>query len=246
MVLTIHHMGISQSERIIWLCEELGIEYKLIKHVRDPVLAPTSLKINGNDTGKAPFIEDPESGITLAESGAIVEYILARNATGELGGYLGEKKLAKKYGEKGYVDYIYWFHYANAGLQPAMMGSMFLDLVSLDNDDRTKTWADQRLHATLKHVDDRLAEAKWLAGDDFTAADIMVVYSLTTQRYFGPKVSYKGYANIVRFLGDVKERPAYGRAMEKGDPEMRLLLGEEPPVKTLVEAGGVGSDVWKK
>lgn len=246
MVLTLHHMGISQSERIVFLCEELGIDYKLVKHNREPVLSPETLKsLPGNETGKAPFIEDPEAGVTLSESGAIVEYILAKNAKGELGGSPSEKKLDKKYGDKGYVDYIYWFHYANAGLQPAMLGSMFLNLSALPKDDQTKAWASQRLHATIKHIDDRLNNNKWLAGEDFTAADIMTVYCLTTQRYFGPQVSFKKYPNIVRYLGDIGKRPAYQKAMEKGDPEMKLVLGEEPP-KSIIEAGGVPSDVWKK
>ncbi|KAF1956829.1 glutathione S-transferas-like protein [Byssothecium circinans] len=246
MVLTVHHLGISQSERIVFLCEELSIDYKLVKHTRDPILAPASLKIKGNETGKAPFIEDPEAGVTLSESGAIVEYILARNAAGELGGYRGEKKLSKKYGEKGYVDYIYWFHYANAGLLPAFTVVIFLELSALPKNDQTKEMAYQQLHASLKHVDERLGKAKWLAGDDFTAADIMVVYSLTTLRYYGPAVSFKDYRNIMRYLKDIGARPAYQRAMEKGDPEMKLLLGEDAPEKTLLEDGGIKSDVWKK
>ena len=74
MVLTVHHLGISQSERILFLCEELAIEYKIVHHTRDPIGAPESLKsIPGNSTGKAPFLEDPEAGITLSESAAICD-----------------------------------------------------------------------------------------------------------------------------------------------------------------------------
>lgn len=238
MTLTIHHMGISQSERIVFLCEELGLDYKLVVHTRDPLLSPSSLKsISGNATGKSPFLEDSSNGVTLSESGAIVDYILAKT---------GDTKLCKKYGDKNYADYIHWFHYANAGLQPAMSVSMFTTHSALPADDATKGWADMRLHSTLKHVDDRLKDNKWLAGEDFTAADVMTMYSLTTQRWFGPNVGFQEYPNIVRYLKDVSERPAYKRAMEKGDPEMKLLVGAEAPEKTLIMAGGIGSDIWKK
>jgi glutathione S-transferase len=74
----------------------------------------------------------------------------------------------------------------------------------------------------------------------------MSVYSLTSKRYFGPLVSFKEYPNVVRYLKDIGDRPAYQRAMEKGDPDMKLLLGAEPPEKTLIQAGGVKSDFWRK
>ena len=237
MVLNVHHMEISQSERIVFLCEELGIDYTLTRHKREPLLAPKSLKLPGNGTGKAPFLEDPDEGVSLAESGAICEYILAKS---------GDTKLSKKYGDKNYTDYLYWFHYANATLMPAMAGSMFLMHSSLPEDDQTRMIGKMRLDATLKYVDERLKENKWLAGEDFTAADVMSVYPVTTQRYFGPNVSLEGYPNILRWLKDVSERPGYKRAMEKGDPEMRLLIGAEAPSTTLLKEGGVGSKIWKK
>lgn len=74
----------------------------------------------------------------------------------------------------------------------------------------------------------------------------MMIYSLTTKRYYGPLVSYESYPNIVRYLQGVGQRPAYQRAMKKGDPEMQLLLGAEAPAKSLIEVGGVTSDMWKK
>ncbi|KAJ4291126.1 hypothetical protein N0V90_010324 [Kalmusia sp. IMI 367209] len=238
MVLTIHHMEISQSERIVFLCEELGIDYKLVRHIREPLTSPKSLQsVPGNLTGKSPFLEDPEIGVALSESGAIVEYILAKT---------GDTTLCKKYGDKNYTDYIYWFHYANASLQPAMVGAMFLIHSALPDNDPTKGWAHQRLQSTLKHIDDRLKDNKWLAGEDFTAADIMVVYSLTTQRYFGPNISYKDYPHIVRFLKDISERPGYKKAMEKGDPHLKLLVGAEAPETTLIREKGIDSGIWKK
>ncbi|KAL5410753.1 hypothetical protein PMIN06_000445 [Paraphaeosphaeria minitans] len=237
MVLQVHHMEMSQSERILFLCEELGIPYNLIRHKRAPLLAPDSLRLPGNPTGKAPFLEDPDEGVALAESGAICEYILAKSS---------DRTLSKRYGDKGYADYIYWFHYANASLLPAMVGSMFLMHSQLPADDATRQWAQARLDGALKYVDSRLESVKWLAGEDFTAADVMTVYTVTTQRYFGPNVSLAAYPNILRWLKDVSERPGYRRAMEKGDPEMELLITADAPTTTLIQEGGITSGTWKK
>lgn len=89
-------------------------------------------------------------------------------------------------------------------------------------------FATQRTYAGLQLMDDRLKESKWLAGDEFTAADTMSVYPVTTQRYFGPQVSLKDYPNVLRWLKDCSERPAYQRAMEKGDPEMVCKVNRRP------------------
>ncbi|KZM23374.1 Glutathione transferase [Ascochyta rabiei] len=248
MVLTIHHLGISQSERILFLCEELAIDYKIVHHTRDPIAAPQSLKdMAGNSTGKAPFIEDPEAGITLSESAAICDYILAKNAAGELGSQKKpEKKLAKTYGEPGYVDFVHWYHFSNGTLQALMNRFTFFEIGQIPPDNAALRVSMHALHETLRILDERLKSCSWLAGEDFTVADIMTVYSLTSKRYFGPLVSFTEYPNIVRYLKDVGDRPAYQRAMEKGDPEMKLLLGAEPPEKTLIQAGGVKADFWKK
>lgn len=110
-MIVLHHLGISQSERISWLLEELQLEYKLVKHTRAPALAPESLRnVPGNKTGKSPFIEDPDAGITLSESGAITEYIIWKYGNG---------RLALKPDHKNFSDYLYWKDYSNATLQPA-------------------------------------------------------------------------------------------------------------------------------
>lgn len=237
-MLTIHHLGVSQSERIVWLCEELGLEYKLVKHTRDPLVSPQSLKdVPGNDTGKSPFIEDSTAGITLSESGAICEYIIQKYGNG---------RFALKPTDKHYADYLYWLNYSNGTLQPAMLVSMFVENAGGPEDAMIRQFAAQRLDASFKLLDDHLKNNKWLAGDEFTAADIMSVYPLTTQRYFGPQSSLKGHDNLLRWLQDCAARPAYQKAMEKGDPEMKPLLEAEPPSKGMFELGGVTSDHWKK
>lgn len=247
MVLTVHHLHISQSERILFLCEELAIDYRIVHHTRDPLAAPQSLKhVSGNATGKAPFLEDPEVGITLQESGAICEYILAKHAAGQLGDQTQSPKLSKIFGEEGYADYLYWFHWSNGTFQALLNRFTFFEIGQIPEDNAAYKWSMAGLDQMLGLLNEHLAQNKWLAGRDFTTADIMAVFSLTTKRYFGPLVSYAKYPNILRYLKDIGERPAYQRAMEKGDPEMKLLLDAEAPLKSLVLAGGVGSDIWKK
>lgn len=233
MVLKVHHLGISQSERIVFLCEELAIPYELHLHTRAPMLAPESLKsIPGNLTGKSPFLEDTSAGITLSESGAIAEYIIHRHGGGNL---------AVPPSAPNYADFLFWFHWSNATLQPQMAASMWPA-----TDEATGKFREARLHAALGTMEARLKESKWLAGEEFTVADVMPVWTLTTQRYWGPLLDLSRYPSILRWLKDIGERPAYQRAMAKGDPEMRLLLGAEPPAKSLLSEGGVTSDVWKK
>lgn len=101
----------------------------------------------------------------------------------------------------------------------AVLTSMFLAGANVSEDNQMLGFATQRLNAALKIMDDRLKETKWLAGDEFTAADTMSLYPVTTQRYWA-KVGLEKYPNILRWIKDCSERPAYKKAMEKGDPDM--------------------------
>src|SRR5258708_343255 len=106
-MLTVHHLGRSQSERIVWLCEELGLDYELKRYERDPAsrLAPPEYKAL-HPIGTAPVITDGD--LVLGESGAIIEYIIAKYGAG---------RLARQAGHPEFVNYLYWFHYANASFQ---------------------------------------------------------------------------------------------------------------------------------
>jgi glutathione S-transferase len=212
-MLTVHHLGRSQSERIVWLCEELGLEYKLVRHTRDPgtMLSPPELKAL-HPMGSAPVIED--GGAPLAESGAVVEYILAK---------YGRGRLALGPGAPEFADYLYWLHFANGTLQPAMGRCMILKRLSLPDDNPVQTAMRGRLDRALRFVNARLTQGPWLAGYEFTAADIMTVFSLTTMRLFYP-ADLTPYPAILTYLWRVGERPAYCKAMEKGDPGFAPLL----------------------
>lgn len=213
-MLIIHHLGISQSERIVWLCEELAVPYELVRYTRDPVtrLSPPELK-RLHPVGAAPVIEDGET--MLAESAAIVEYILAR---------FGNGRLSMASDQAGFADYLYWFHFANGNLQPLMLRYMSLVRAGLPADNPVLANTLERLRIALSMMDERLGAARHLAGDAFTAADIMTVFSLTTMRVFQP-LDLSRFAAIRAYLGRIGERPAYQRAMEICDPGMERLLG---------------------
>jgi glutathione S-transferase len=210
-MLTVHHLGKSQSERIVWLCEELGIPYELKCYARAPLLAPAEYKAL-HPIGAAPVITDGD--LVLAESGAIVEYITSRYANG---------RLTLSYGHPDFAQYLYWFHFANGTLQSSMGRSMILNRLKLAADDPVLLAAKQRVDNAFNLVEARTGNAKYLAGDEFSAADIMMVFSLTTMRTFLP-YDLGGLPNIRGYLTRIGSREAYRRAMAKGDPGMDLLL----------------------
>ncbi len=195
-MLTVHHLGKSQSERIVWLCEELQIPYELKRYARDSVtmLAPPDYKAL-HPIGAAPVITDGD--LVLAESGAVVEYIIAKYGNG---------RLALNSAHRDFAQFLYWYHFANGTLQAAMGRSMILNRLKLVDDNPILLASKGRLDRAFNLVDARTREVEYLAGTEFTSADIMIGFSLTTMRYFMP---YD--------LGRC-------RAMEKGDPEMALLL----------------------
>jgi len=212
-MLTVHHLGKSQSERIVWLCEELGVPYELKRYERDPVtiLAPPEFKAL-HPIGAAPVITDGD--LVLAESGAVVEYIIAKHGGGRLA-------LAARYPD--FVHYLYWFHFSNGTLQPIMVRNATLRRLDLAEDNPTLVAMKGRLDRAFASVEARLGEAKHFAGSEFTAADIMTVFSLTTMRFFMP-VDLAPYPNTLSHLQRIGAREAYRKAMEKGDPGMAPLL----------------------
>jgi glutathione S-transferase len=150
----------------------------------------------------------------LAESGAVVDYIMAK---------YGDGRLALNSGHRDFAQYLYWFHFANGTLQANMGRSMILNRLKLADDTPMLLSTKARVDRAFDLVDARTREAEYLAGSEFTAADIMMGFSLTTMRYFLP-YDLARCPNIVRYLARISARPAYRRAMEKGDPGMALLL----------------------
>jgi glutathione S-transferase len=212
-MLIVHHLGISQSERIVWLCEELGLDYELKVYARDPVtrLAPAEYKAL-HPAGTAPVITDGD--VVMAESGAIVEYIL---------GHYGQGKLTAAPDSPEFSNYLYWMHFANASMGSTEMIRMVTTLAGVAADSPTMGFVNARSHAAWTQVETRLGEADYFGGSALTAADIMMVFTLTTMRMFCP-ADLSGRPNTLAYLKRIGARPAYQRAMAKGDPGMPLLL----------------------
>ena len=151
-MLTIHHLGRSQSERVVWLCEELDVPYELVLHERDAVtiLSPPALRAL-HPIGAAPVIQD--DALLLAESAAIVEYIIVKHGGGRL-------RLAPDHAD--FAAYLYWFHFANGNLQPVMGRLMMVGRVGLPHP--VQMAAQGRVDRVMAMVEARLGDADYLAG----------------------------------------------------------------------------------
>jgi glutathione S-transferase len=211
--LIVHHLGHSQSERIVWLCEELGLDYQLVRYNRraDNRLGPPEYKAL-YPMGTAPVITD--GNVVLGESAAIVDYILATR---------GDGRLAVARDQPGFADYLYWFHFANGTLQPIAMLVRSLERVDPSAHNVPLQSARARFDLVFSLVDRRLADHPYLAGRELTAADIMAVFTLTTMRLFHP-YELSPWPNIRAYLQRIGARPAYQRAMRRGDPDLTPLL----------------------
>lgn len=221
-MLTVYHLGISQSDRIVWLLEELGLPYKLEVFTRHSSgYAPKELQAV-HPLGRAPVIRDGET--VLAESSAIVEYICHRHGGGEF--WVAPEA-------SNYSDFLFWFHLAPATLSPMSMYKMFAVRANYQNLDHIMRHFLEQFEVVLKMLDDRLGAVPYLAGKELTAADIMTMYPLTTWgRYNG--LHLKPFPNIVAYVQRVEARPAYRRAMDIAGPDRGAGI---PPCYTLEEPG---------
>ncbi|KAH6896502.1 putative glutathione S-transferase [Thelonectria olida] len=218
MTLTVHHLHVSQSERVVWLCEELGIDYELKTYKRAPILAPPEYKAL-HPLGAAPVIQDGD--LTLAESGACIEYISHKHGNGKL-------FLPSTHAD--YADFLYLWHWANGTFASALMGAVASRSSEPGKQEVRAIIAKDRFKSSLVMLNERVGDKTWVAGEDFTAADIILVFLLTTVRYFYP-YSLEEYPSILGYLDRIGQREAYQRAMKKCDPEMELLLGANAPAR---------------
>jgi glutathione S-transferase len=210
--ITVHHLGVSQSERVVWVCEELGVDYRLVIYARDPVtrMAPPEYKAL-HPMGTAPVLTDGET--TFGESGAIVEYIVAK---------YGKGRLAVAADAANFADYLFWLHFANGSLITTEMMVMVTAMAGAP-DNPMLAMINDRAERAYDLIEKRLGEVPYFAGDELTAADIMMVFTLTTMRAFSPR-DHSRRPNILAYLQRIAARPAYQRAMAKGDPGMEPLL----------------------
>lgn len=215
-MITVHHLENSRSLRIVWLLEELNIEYKIKKYKRDPktMLAPQELK-DIHPLGKAPVITD-ENG-AHAESGAIIEYILEN--------YGGDQLIPKKQDSSAYNKYKFFMHYAEGSVMPVLVMSLIFSTINSKMPFFMKpvfSLIDQQVRANyitpttqthFSYIESTLAEHKWLTGDQFTGADIQMSFPIITA--LDREINMDSYKNIKRFLKQVEERPAYKKAINQ-------------------------------
>lgn len=203
-MLTIHHLRISQSERIVWLMEELGLEYDLKLYNRDPEtrLAPAELKAL-HPMEIAPLIED--NGVMLGESGAIVDYIVGK--------YAPDTALVPNADHPDFAEHLYWHHFSNATLMTNGMMSIAVNAVGAEMPPPLM----KRVTNAWIAVERRLGEADYFGGSQLTTADIMMGFSLTTARAFND-MSIEHMPNLQAYLKRIGARDAYQNAMAKAEP----------------------------
>lgn len=215
-MITVHHLNNSRSQRILWLLEELGLDYEVKRYQRDrqTMLAPPELRAV-HPLGKSPVITDGD--LTLAESGAIVEYLADRYGAG---------KLAPAFGSPERVRYIYWLHFAEGTAQPPSLLKLLFDRVKskapLLVRPIARAIADKALGAyvlpnierNLAFMESELGKHEWFAGEQFSAADIQMSFPVEAYRARGGLDQKR--PRLMAFLEKIHSRPAYRRAVERG------------------------------
>lgn len=218
-MLTIHHLENSRSQRILWLLEELGIDYQIERYERDKKtsLAPLNL-LAIHPLGKAPVITDGD--LTIAESGAIIEYLVNKYDDG---------RLLPAAGTPARMDYTYWMHYAEGTFMPLMIVSLIMSRIeSAQMPFFVKPIAkgivgkvrggylSPNIKRNLEYMNTTLGNSTWFCGDEMTAADIQMSFALEAAEVRTDLK--KQYPNLNSFLQRARARPAYQAALEKGGP----------------------------
>ena len=219
-MITVHHLNNSRSQRILWLLEELALPYEIVKYERDPrtMLAPASLRAV-HPLGKSPVITDGDA--TLAESGAILEYLVET---------YGKGQLAPAPGTPAHRHYRYFMHYAEGSLMPLLVMKLVFTKVKTDAPFLVRPVAraiagmvssrflDPNLATHLEFLADHLTRNAWFAGDAFTAADVQMSYAVAgAVARAGGTISPR----LTEWLARIEARPAYRKAIERGG-ELRM------------------------
>lgn len=218
-MIIVHHLNNSRSQRVLWLLEELGLDYQVKRYQRDAqtMLAPPELKAV-HPLGKSPVIT--EGGLTVAESGAIIEYLVDRH---------GQGRLVPAHGSAERLRYTYWLHYAEGSAMPPLLMSLVFNKVRESPapflirpivrgiaDKVLETFVRPQLKTHLEFMEAELGKSPWFAGAEFTAADIQMSFPVEAAAARGGLDS--GRPRLVDFLQRIHRRPAYQRALEQGGP----------------------------
>jgi glutathione S-transferase len=218
-MITVHHLNNSRSQRVLWLLEELDAAYEIKRYERDPktMLAPASLRAV-HPLGKSPLITDDDR--TIAESGAIVEYLVER---------YGKGRLIPPAGTPDRLRYTYWLHYAEGSAMPPLLMKLVFQRMAQGPmpalirpiarriAERVQSgFVDPQIDLHLTYLEGELAKSSWFAGNDFTAADIQMSFPLEAATARGGLDSRR--PKLMDFLGRIHARPAYKAALQKGGP----------------------------
>ena len=216
-MIVVHHLNNSRSQRVLWLLEELGVPYEIKFYERNPEtkLAPPELK-KVHPLGKSPVITDGE--MTVAESGAILEYLVEK---------YGEGRLKPKTGTPEALAYRYWMHYAEgSAMTPALLKLIFSKIEQAPllvrpvakgiSKQVHRLLIDPQMQSHSDFIESELQKHEWFAGAEFTAADIQM--SFPVEAYAARSNVATTHPKIANFLKRIHARPAYQRALTKGGP----------------------------
>ncbi len=222
-MIVVHHLNNSRSQRLLWLLEELGLEYEIRRYQRDPqtMLAPASLR-EVHPLGKSPVMTDGDA--TLAESGAIMEYLIERYGGG---------RLIPPAGTTERLRYTYWMHFAEGSAMPPLVMKLIFDRmekgpmpffvrpVARGIAGRVKKgFIQPNINRQLDFMEAELSKSAWFAGGEFTAADIQMSFPLEAAAARGGLDASR--PKLMEFLGRIHAREPYRAALERGG-EFKLL-----------------------
>jgi len=215
-VITVHHLNNSRSQRVLWLLEELGLEYEIKPYQRDrrTMLAPPELRAI-HPLGKSPVITDGD--LTLAESGAIIEHLSDRYGAG---------RMAPAFGSPERVAYLYWLHFAEGSAMPPLLLKLIFDRIKRSApllvrpiaraiaDKALDSFVLPNLQRNLDFMESELRRHEWFAGERFTSADIQMSFAVEAARTRGGLDEKR--PKLMGYLEKIHSRPAYLRALERG------------------------------
>lgn len=216
-MIIVHHLNNSRSQRVLWLLEELELPYEIKRYERDPktMLAPASLR-QVHPLGKSPVITDGD--LTLAESGAIVEYLVDRYGNGRLKPALGTPE---------HLRYTYWLHYAEGSAMPPLLLKLIFDQIDKSSmpffvrpiarsiTNRVKSsFIEPQIKQHLDYMESEISKSTWFAGNEFTAADIQISFPL--EAALARAGLNESRPQLMTFLNRIHSRPAYQQALENG------------------------------
>jgi glutathione S-transferase len=216
-MLIVHHLNHSRSQRVLWLLEELGLDYEIVSHLRDPVTmrAPDTVR-QVHPLGKLPVIVDGD--LTLAESGAIVDYLVERHGNG---------RLAPAAGTPERLRYLYWMHYAEGSIMPPLLLRFVFDQIETGPAPflvrpilRTlaravkERFVRPEIERNLDFLEAELGGRSWFAGADLTAADIMMSFPVQVAAARAGLDASR--PNLLAWLARIEARPAWRRSVARG------------------------------